>query len=138
MENGYSSGRFRGMIGFEQHKIHCIIGTLPHERSQTQDIYVDLQVEADFSKCAATDDLKDTVNYETLASICTSLAESKQYQLLETFAWDVLQALFSQFEIQWAKIKVKKPQALPSVKHTMIELQLNRDQYGMDSSYRRG
>jgi dihydroneopterin aldolase len=104
----------RGTIGFNQHKIQCIIGVLPFERQDKQEILVDLKVVADFSRCAKTDSLDDTINYVAMAELCTRLAQSNHYQLLETFACEVLQKLFDQFPIQWAWIRIQKMAALSS------------------------
>ncbi len=126
----------RGRIGIFQHKIPCVIGVYPEERLYEQDLIVDLQVEADFSSCALTDQIEDTVDYETLADLCTQLAQERKYQLLETFACEVMQALFERYEIRWAKIQIKKPSALPTAEYAMVELEQKREEHGMDISHR--
>jgi 7,8-dihydroneopterin aldolase/epimerase/oxygenase len=112
-----------GIIGFDHHKILCIVGTEPEERMLEQEIYVDLKVEADFSRCAASDLLQDTVNYVHLSEICTELACKGQYRLLESYAYAVLRKLLQDFTaINWAWIRVQKPQALATAKCTTVEL----------------
>jgi FolB domain-containing protein len=112
-----------GIIGFENHKINCIIGDLPEERQHEQEIFVDLKVKADFSKCAQTDNLKDTIDYVRLAAICTNLASTKKYQMLETFACDVIESVLAEFPVLWAWIKIKKPAGLPTAQYAIIELE---------------
>jgi dihydroneopterin aldolase len=111
-----------GLIGLEQHKIYCIIGVYPEERNHEQEIYVDLKVETDFSRCIISDHIEDTINYVLLADICTALAQTKKFQLLETYAFAVLEKLLNDFAINWAWIKVSKPMAIKSVKCTTVEL----------------
>jgi len=118
----------KGYIGLDHHKIDCIIGVYPHERESKRTIYVDLQVETDFSKCRNSDDIADTVNYELLAELCNSLAEIRKFALLETFACEVLESIMSRFDVTWAWIRIKKPQALSNVNYTFVELEKYRDE----------
>ncbi|CCB87003.1 MULTISPECIES: dihydroneopterin aldolase [Parachlamydia] len=125
-ERSLQSKPHYGLIGFENHQIPCIIGILPHERVNTQSIYVDLKVEADFNKCSNSDDITDTVDYVALANICSEFAQEKGYMLIEKYAHDVLQKLLRDYPINWAWIKVKKPEALGSADFTTVELKLCR------------
>jgi len=118
----------KGYIGFEHHKIECVVGVYPHEHKEKQLLYVDLQVESDFTACSLSDDVKDTVNYELLAALCTELAVTKQYRLLETFAVDVLNAIFFKFDVSWAWIRIKKPLGLPSATYSIVELERFKDE----------
>lgn len=115
----------KGYIGLSRHKIDCIIGVYPEEREKTQALYIDLKVESDFTKCSKSDDVQDTVNYELLAQICTELAESQKYKLLETFAVDVLQEIFRRFKISKAWIYISKPNGISSADSTTVELELS-------------
>lgn len=115
-----------GIVGFEHHKIHCIMGCLPEERHKEQDIYVDLKVGVDFIRCTETDDLKDAINYVILAQICTELARRKKYHLQETFAKELLSLLLNESNIYWGWIKIKKPMALESAQFATVELKLEK------------
>src|SRR5688500_11768069 len=117
----------KGYIGFDQYKLDCIIGVYPHERQTKQTIFVDLQVEADFSKCSKSDDIADTVNYEQLAELCIHLAESGKFALLETFACEILKSIFLKFNVTWAWVRIKKPQALANADYTVVELERYKD-----------
>lgn len=111
-----------GIIGIEHHRVQCVIGIYAIERAQSQEIFIDLKVESEFSKCVKTDSVEDTISYVDLAAICTQLAHEKQYQLLETYASDVLKTLLDRFKINWAWIKIKKPAAIPTAMHGYVEL----------------
>ena len=117
-----------GSIGFENHKIQCVIGHNPEERISPQDIYIDLKVKADFYKASQTDSLKDTVDYVALADLCRDLARSRSYHLMETFAADILRHLHLKFDIKWAYLKIKKPSAIDSADFTFVELEMNKEQ----------
>lgn len=115
-----------GLIGFENHRISCIIGIHDAERVEKQDIFVDLKVAVDISKCVSSDRVEDTVDYVSMALVCSNLAINNSYRLLERYAVDVLKALFDSFDIQEAWIKVKKPNGLPLADHSFVELSRKR------------
>ncbi len=111
-----------GTIGFDNHKITCIIGAEPEERHADQDIFVDLEAEADFSHCASTDSLHDAIDYVQLAHVCTEVAQKGKYFLIEAYASDCLNELLKRFPIEKAWIKIKKPQGLPSANYAVVSL----------------
>jgi FolB domain-containing protein len=115
-----------GRLGFENHRIRCIIGIGDLERSREQDILVDLSVLADISRCAETDDLADTIDYMALADLCSNLAKENAYQLLEKFASDVLESIFDLYQVEEAWIRVKKPKAIPTADFSIVELKRTR------------
>src|ERR1700719_802910 len=114
----------KGSIGFKNHRIRCILGDLPEERITHQDIFVDLKVVADFTLSSISDNLKDTIDYVELANICTSLAQEKQYNLMETFASDVVKIVIDRFPVETVWIRIKKPMGLPTAEFSTIELQM--------------
>lgn len=118
-----------GIIGIENLRIRCIIGINVEERETEQDIYIDLKVESDLSRCISSDSIRDTINYIALKDLCTKLAQAKRYRLLETFACEILSHLFKEFDIQWAWVRVKKPNAISEAEFAMVELQLTRAKF---------
>lgn len=115
-----------GTIGFKKHRIRCIIGDTDIERNQEQEILVDLRVKIDFSRCAKSDNLKDTISYTTLADICTQLAQNNRYRLLESFAADALNKILLLPHTQSVWIKIRKPSAIPTAECAIIELELQK------------
>ena len=113
-----------GLIGFDHYQIFCIIGDLPQERKQEQELYVDLRVETDFSDVAESDLLKDTVDYVPLAKICRDIATQGKYQTIEKYAAQVLEEVMAKFAVKSAWIRVKKPKALPGADYAVVELRM--------------
>lgn len=112
-----------GMIGFQHHRIFCIIGVLPEERVHEQEIYVDLKVQINFAACIQFERIEETISYVDLANICTELAQKQKYQLLEVLANAILDCLAKDVRIQWAWVRIKKPQAIPTAEYAMVELE---------------
>lgn len=113
----------KGLIGIDHYKVDCVIGVYPEERTKHQSIFIDLHIETDLSQCILSDDIRHTVNYENLAQICTELATSRRYKLLETFAGEVVNSVFKQFNVSWARIRIKKPNGLSPGSFSVVELE---------------
>ncbi len=112
-----------GTIGFTKLKISCIIGVENFERLANQDIFVDLQVKYDISPCVESDTFEKAIDYVRLSQICTQLVQEGQYQLIETYAYEVLQHLHKNYPITNSKIRVEKPSAIPEATCSFVELE---------------
>lgn len=112
-----------GLIGFENHRIRCIIGLNPHERLEEQEISIDLKIEVDFSQVALKDDLSLAICYESLANFCTELAQKGQYKMLETLAYELIRQLADRYKTSWIKVFIKKPSAIPTASFALVELE---------------
>ncbi len=119
----------RSKVGFEQLKFSCVIGDLPHEREEEQEITVSLSVEVDVTSCLNSDNLSDTVDYVFLSTLCQETAKEGKFQMLECFAGAVLKQLFLDQKIQSAKICVKKPAAFMGAKWAFVEMEQCRNEY---------
>jgi dihydroneopterin aldolase len=109
-------------VGISNLRINCVIGVYPHERQDEQEIRVDIHVSTDFAACARSDLVKDAVNYEKLTSLCTKLAQSRRYRLLETFAWEFTEQVLKEFPIDWISIEIRKKNAIPDSDGAVVEL----------------
>lgn len=101
-----------GTIGFEKYRIRCIIGTELHEREKEQEIIVDLSVECDLLKPAASGSLSDAIDYVQLAEICRELAVFGRYFLLEKYIVDVVSEIRRRYPVKSVSMCARKPAAL--------------------------
>ncbi len=115
-----------GIVGVYNHRVTCIIGVNPDERVKVQDIFFDVKVKTNFIPSIRSNTVESTINYEQMAEICTILAQGKKHYLLEALACDILNELQTKFQIEWAWIKIKKPNALASAEYALVELEWNR------------
>lgn len=111
-----------GSIGFENLRIRTIIGVGDEERLKEREIFIDIKVEGNFHRCVGTDHLNDTIDYVQLADFCSELIQRKKYRLIETLAYEVVEALLMKPSISKVSIRVKKPQALPNADFAIVEL----------------
>jgi dihydroneopterin aldolase len=117
----------RGIIGFTQLKIPCVVGVHPSERLKEQDLFVDLSVKVPMDACAKKDSLEKTVDYSLLANAISKLAVLRKYKLLETFAVEALALIFKKWpQVSWAKIHIYKPSAIPGAHNAFVFLERKR------------
>ena len=48
-----------GTTGLHNLRIDCIVGIYPHERDQTQTVFLDIEIDYDFGPAAASDAIPD-------------------------------------------------------------------------------
>lgn len=109
-------------IGFENYRISCIIGVYPEEQHVIQDLYIDLRVKID---PVLNDQIEETVCYVSLAELCSQIGE-RHYQLIETFAAEALTEILKIKKIEWASIRVKKPNALLRADYAFVEMERSK------------
>ena len=86
-------------------------GVFDFERRQGQDFVVDVVLELDLSKAAATDDVTDTVHYGELAERLIAVITGEPVNLIETLADRLLAVCLADDRVATAEVTVHKPQA---------------------------
>ncbi len=119
----YLDNECSGIIGISNHQVSCIIGVYPEERTIEQFLFFDVKLKLHLSKCSKTDAFEDAANYEHLAELCTELATSKKFHLLEALASAVLDGCLTKFPAVWASVKIRKPKAIKSASDAFVELE---------------
>src|ERR687895_1361760 len=65
------------------------IGVTEEERARPQTLRLDVDIEADLSAAAASDDLGDTIDYAATVSLISDTVRSSRCKLLEHLAYEV-------------------------------------------------
>lgn len=114
-------------IGVQNLRIDCIIGIYPHERVDAQPLMVDVEVDKDISETAQADHIDEAVDYDHITQMVTTLAQERQYQLIETFAVESLRGILERWSsVQAARIEIRKPQAVPAADASFVRMALSR------------
>ena len=97
-----------GIIKIEEMEFYSFHGHFKEERIVGNKFIVDLSIETDMSIPAASDNLKDAVNYQKAYEI-VKLEMEKKSHLLENIANRILNALHSELTgVKKATVKVSK------------------------------
>ncbi len=108
-------------ILIEQLEVHAYHGWHAHEEEFGQPFTVDLELEADIAREAASDDLQHALDYAAIVRITRKLFVEKRYKLVEAAAASLARGLISQFtrvravEVRVRKLKPPIPERIDAV-----------------------
>ena len=98
-----------GLIAIEDMQFYAFHGYYKEEQTLGQLYSVDVYLHTDFKAAANSDDLRKTVNYETVYEIVSKRMKEKTH-LLETIAEAVARDLKSSFsELGKIRVRINKP-----------------------------
>lgn len=118
-----------GTILISDLHFNCIIGILPDERTFPQTITVDVELTTDFSACAKSENIQDTIDYVEVGQQLKSLLEVKKYQLVETFAVEACELLLNgHLELYRVKVTIRKPNAVENCRFVGVCLEKTRNE----------
>ena len=86
-------------------------GVFDFEREQGQDFVVDVDLELDLARAAATDEVTDTVHYGELAEALVGVVAGEPVNLIETLADRLVSVCLADPRVAAATVTVHKPQA---------------------------
>ncbi len=86
-------------------------GVLDRERQEGQTFLVDVVLGLDTRGAAASDDLKQTVDYGVMATRVVGVVEGEPVNLIETLAQRVADACLAEPLVEHVEVTVHKPEA---------------------------
>jgi dihydroneopterin aldolase len=81
------------------------------ERTDGQPFVYDLELEV--GERGADDEIAHAVDYRDVAACLREIAD-RQFSLLEALAATIAETLLERFELEWVRVRVRKPQARPA------------------------
>ncbi|MEY3553382.1 MAG: hypothetical protein RL735_1730 [Pseudomonadota bacterium] len=119
-----------GKILIEALELHAYHGWHRHEGEFGQPFLLDVELETDIARAAATDELGDALDYALIVSTMRSLFVDTRYKLVEAAAASLAQGLLAKFpavtlvDLRVRKLKPPIPERLSAVG---IHLRLTRN-----------
>ena len=104
-------------------KVDTIIGIWDWERKIRQTIVIDLEMSADIATAAATDDIKDTLDYKGVAKRVQQFVAESSFQLVETLAERIAGIIRDEFGVAWVRVRVHKPGAIRGSRDVGIDIE---------------
>jgi D-erythro-7,8-dihydroneopterin triphosphate epimerase len=92
--------------------VRAVVGINDEERRDRQDVLINLTLEVDLRPAGESDDIRDAVNYRTLAKRIVQMVEGSQFYLVEKLASEIAQICLSDAGVRRALVTVEKPGAL--------------------------
>ncbi len=92
--------------------VETTIGFFEWERHVKQTVVLDLEIPVDCARAAGSDEVKDTVDYKSIAKRCIDFVSTSEFHLVETLAHKLATTLLAEFDIAWIKLSLNKPGAI--------------------------
>jgi len=114
-------------IFLQDFRVDTIIGVHDWERLRPQTIELNIEIGLPSPKAGATDEILDTINYETVENRIRSDLANHHLILLETVAEHIASVLLNDFGAPWVKLSVAKIAILPNVKRVGVRIERRRE-----------
>jgi 7,8-dihydroneopterin aldolase/epimerase/oxygenase len=105
-------------------------GVFEFERTQGQSFVVDLTLGLDTRSAAASDDLRDTVDYGSLVMKVKAAVETDPVDLIETLAERIADVCLLDNRVGYAKVTIHKPTAPIEATFSDVALTITRKREG--------
>ena len=112
-------------------EVQTIIGVHAWEQQAMRSLLLDLDMGADTREAAASDQLRDAVDYHAVAQACAQFATETRVQLLETFAERLARQLFEHYSFLSLRLVVHKPGAVDGAQSVGVEIERRREDYAV-------
>lgn len=93
-------------------QLQTIIGVYDWERSDPQDVIVNVWLQFDAAQSAKTDEIVDTLDYKAVKQRIMEEVEHSSFHLLERLAARILEVAMEDAKVLEAAVEVDKPHAL--------------------------
>ena len=95
-----------GKIFLNKLEVCTIIGTLPHERTAPQRLFIDVELCTPFKAAAQSDALTDALDYSAVENEVVSVVEKSSFQLLEALLNAVGSTIMAHREVSFCKVRI--------------------------------
>lgn len=109
--------------------VRGIIGINPEERVNKQDIVINMVLDTDIRRAAATDDITYAANYKSITKRIIDHVENSSDLLVEKLVTDIARIIVTEFPISRARVRVEKPGALRFARNVGIEIVRTREDF---------
>ena len=100
------------------------IGVTPGERRQPQLCQADVTVYGDFNPAASTDELNRAINYSNIYDVVVESARAREFNLLETLAYQIARDVLRSFPAVRVSVRVRKRPASLTEKLDYVEVEI--------------
>lgn len=105
----------------------CVIGVNDSERSNKQDILINISLQVDLRTPGRTDKLEDTADYSAIKKRVLAMVDSSSFYLIEALAERIAEICLQEPLIVEALVMVEKPTALRFARSAGVEITRKRE-----------
>ena len=106
-------------------EVHYRVGVPDAERAQPQRLLLTVEMQHDFTRAAASDDLRETIDYYAVSRRLLAFGEGRNWMLIEKLAADIAAVVLADFGATAVTVEVKKF-IIPEARHVSVRLTRHR------------
>lgn len=103
-------------------KLHCIIGINENERTEKQDVIINVTLYADLKKAGNSDNINDSVDYKIMKKNIISMVEKSSFFLIEKLAMEIANLCLDNKMVKIVTVTLDKPRALRFARSVAVEI----------------
>lgn len=102
-----------GWLCIDGIRFQCLIGVSERERESVQELVVDMRVKCDFARAAASDSIREAVDYRALTRRLVAAGSASSFRLVESLVTYLAGLIIDEFPgVEEVRIELEKPGAL--------------------------
>lgn len=112
-------------------RLEGIIGIYDWERTLIRPLIFEVALGVDSREAAASDRMRDSVDYAAVSDLIRKVTDELKPQLLETLAEHIARKMFAEFPILSLRLEIDKPGAIPDCKGVGVSIERRREDYAV-------
>lgn len=113
-------------VFIEALEIECVIGIYDWERKIRQPVVLDIEMDFDNRKPAASDDIADTLDYKAVSKRLIQFVSESEFGLVERLAEHCCAIVLDEFAVSRVKLKLSKPGAVRGARAVGVIIERTR------------
>jgi 7,8-dihydroneopterin aldolase/epimerase/oxygenase len=101
-------------------------GVYAFEKGKKRPLIIDIEVSVGGDVRSTSDDLSQTIDYDTLAAHIHDVANASHLHLIETFAEQVCERVLADPRILQVRLRIEKPGSVPGAQCSGVEIERTR------------
>lgn len=118
-------------VFISQLEIQTVIGVHDWERQAPRPLILDLELGVDIRPAAASDHIRDALDYQAVSDALIALGRERRFLLVETMAETMARLLFERFALQRLVLSIGKPGAVTAARTVGVRIERRREDYAV-------
>ena len=114
-------------VSIEGLRVDTVVGVYPHEREARQPLLFDIALGYDNRAPAASDDVRDAVDYALVCERVRAFVAARSPRLLESLAEALAADLLAMVGVRRVRVRIRKPEAARALGVASVGVEIVRD-----------
>ena len=115
-------GAIKRSVFLSEVEVMCSIGLHDFEKEAKQRVLIDVEVRLDPNNEPNADNVADTLDYDLVRNTVIEIAEARHYDLQETIARHIFDAITTMKDVIGVSVQTQKPDVYPNCKTVAYRL----------------